>query len=250
MVGKHAKGSSSLPALATLWHPTQQSKGACSLGSISPTLSSCHHTRSRAERSGAVWCEALCLSAEAVSPVLPISPSNRHSLSAEAGLGNCSLMSTTDAGTRLPNRWPRLLDWCLYRVPGVKGTTVEGQEGVREDLWRRWTRTGFWCQIEVCQWEMQEGCFRLKCNMSKCTTAWGYKKESGWEGRSATCLEIAASLLWVGQKWAFLFGRIWGPRLSLHSETLALKDLLLGREPSTWEPWLYLVPDHFPHSWT
>lgn len=122
-----------LSALATLWYPRQQSRAHVPW--VVPPCSrwlSCHFSTSRAARSGA----GLKLSAPLLRqprPILPINASQEHLLRAEVRLEICSLMDRTDLRTHLPNRWLRFLfDACLHQASGVKGSTVEVPEGVRE----------------------------------------------------------------------------------------------------------------------
>lgn len=62
--------------------------------------------------------------------------------------------------------------WGVHQLQGVEGNTGEVPEGVKEVPRGDIPGTGSWCPMGACQWEMQDGCFRLKNNMSKCTTHW------------------------------------------------------------------------------
>lgn len=152
------------------------------------------------------------------SPVQPINPSNRHSLRKGAGLGICSLMSIIDAKTYLANRWPKLL-FDIY-------TNCKGWEKGQSRCQRRSEQihqgnvpgTGSWCQMGVCQWEMQDECLRLKSYMSTCTVPWRFRKGLGAELQ--VFLQLRQNFSgWAGYEPAFLVG-VEGPRLSLHSKTL------------------------------
>lgn len=135
-------------------------------------------------------------------PIQLINLSNKSSFRAEASLKIRSLMNAVETKTHLPNRWLRLLSDACTKCKGWKGIQDRCQRGSEKTHRGGVPGTESWCQMQVWRWEMKDGCFRLKNNMSNCTMVWRFR-ELGWERRITSCFAILINH-WVGQKWAFL----------------------------------------------